>query len=65
MREFPEVRLELEEESGGGDGEKRLSRWDDGDDAKRRHHPGRARAPHARAVVILSEHKYWDKLHSS
>ena len=34
MREFPEVRLELEEESGGGDGEKRLSRWDDGDDAK-------------------------------
>ena len=35
MREFPEVRLELEEESGGGDGEKRLSRWDDdGDDTK-------------------------------
>ena len=56
------MRLELEEESGGGEAEKRLSRWDDGDDTK-----GaiiRAGRP-ARAVVILSEHKYWDKLHSS
>ena len=51
-------------ESGGGDGEKRLSRWDDGDDTKGAIIRAR-RAPPARAVVILSEHKYWDKLHSS